>query len=514
MNISRALAICGPLSLTCLAASGFAACSSPDATPVARKQSGLIADQPYFPTTAAPRRVQLCWDRSSTLRFDFAVKSREVRRIANESWPVVANVEFVGWDKICEEPLGFGVTRLILMDGTELRQPMGDAGLFPPLLIPVSHPAFAGGLIPHQLGHVLGFKHEDGGTAEPTCPGDGETDWTPDGGVGTAALTPTDQRSIMRAAGICNPTPTPSNWDAIGAMQMYGPRTTAVRPLVTGYRPTMQDHLTQAVDVWPSQLSGNPYIWRFADGWLFAVQVPGTVPLQRYWHPGRTDYVTVATAETRNVAVAAGYQLDKTEGYVYPTPQPGTVPLDLYWSDLRLDHFSTTTDEGRNAALAAGYYFVRTEGYVFREPPYHLGWKYRHDGRQDYLLTAGNSPLAASADAAGYQFVGFDHLLLRYSLPGTTPLRTWWSGSREDHFATATSAGDSSAMGAGYVRIADQGHVFTAPLLGGLYALKSFWNGAAGDNFTSANSEAAALASGYTTVRIEGWVLPTQPPPP
>jgi len=98
---------------------------------------------------------------------------------------------------------------------------------------------------------------------------------------------------------------------------------------------------------------------------LYASQQPGTLSLDLYWSEELQDNATIATQESVETVLAAGYEKKATEGYVYPTEQPGTVPLKLYYNAELKDYYTTTPDSGEAAARESGYEFVRIEGYVF-----------------------------------------------------------------------------------------------------------------------------------------------------
>ncbi len=138
-----------------------------------------------------------------------------------------------------------------------------------------------------------------------------------------------------------------------------------------------------------------------------------TVPLKTYWHSGRNDNFTTATAVGEQSAVGVGYQFIRIEGYVFPTQQPGTVPLKLYWSGARNDNFTTATAAGDQAAQGAGYQLIRVEGYVY--------------------------PTQQT---------------------GTVPLKLFWSAARNDNFTTATFQGEQDAKAAGYQFVSVEGYVF------------------------------------------------------
>ncbi|NRA85876.1 MAG: hypothetical protein HRU28_00485 [Rhizobiales bacterium] len=97
-------------------------------------------------------------------------------------------------------------------------------------------------------------------------------------------------------------------------------------------------------------------------GCILTNKLPGTVPLNLYWHGGRGDNFTTATGAVD--AQNAGYQFIRTLGYIYTSPKNNTAPLRLHWSAARGDNFTSSTSQGAAAANAANYRSVRNEGFI------------------------------------------------------------------------------------------------------------------------------------------------------
>lgn len=106
-------------------------------------------------------------------------------------------------------------------------------------------------------------------------------------------------------------------------------------------------------------------------------ELPGTVPLYRYFHHGAIDhFYTTNSAEigttTPGDTGEHGYQ---SEGiivcYCYGTQEPGTTPLYRYWNFENTDHFYTadadeigeTTTPGQVGKL--GYTYKGVACYVY-----------------------------------------------------------------------------------------------------------------------------------------------------
>jgi hypothetical protein len=310
-------------------------------------------------------------------------------------------------------------------------------------------------------------------------------------------VTPWDGESVMN---YCRTTWTapPTFWDLYGIQQLYGRRTEAIVPIVTAFSASRGDHIP-----WYNAPAEAGYYVAYAEGWIFAFNAPGTVPLDLYWHAGRGDNMAVATAASRQAAVGAGYQFASTIGYVYPTAQTGTVPFKLYWGAASLDNFTTASAQGAQTALAAGYVYVRDEAYVFPNIPYEMLSYYYHSTRGDTLHARTGSALGAAASAAGYANYEFDGMVLRHSLPGTELFRQFWSAAREDHFLTGTVVGEQSARAAGYTELPLEGFVFTDQVAN-TSPFVSYWSTFTFDHATSPNINFTTQY--YQRVRNEGYM--------
>ena len=80
---------------------------------------------------------------------------------------------------------------------------------------------------------------------------------------------------------------------------------------------------------------------------LYTSQVPGTVPLYRYWN-GANDHLYTTNANeigttTPGVLGNHGHTSEGIAGYCFPHARPGTIPLYRYWKGAGADHFYTTS---------------------------------------------------------------------------------------------------------------------------------------------------------------------------
>jgi hypothetical protein len=204
------------------------------------------------------------------------------------------------------------------------------------------------------------------------------------------------------------------------------------------------------------------YVWYYDEGWVFTHQAPGTIPLSRYYSDDRNDNVTVATAEGSKAAREAGYGFNSTEGFVYPSPQPGTVALNLYFNAQHQDSLTTASPAAQQWALTSGYVFVRTEGYLFAEPPYLVVWRYWHDDIQRNVTTIIGGDLARQLESEGYKLGLVDASFVRYPVPGTTPVETYYNASKNAYLTVARAADKTAALDRGFEWVQLEGYLFDA----------------------------------------------------
>ena len=153
---------------------------------------------------------------------------------------------------------------------------------------------------------------------------------------------------------------------------------------------------------------------------------------------------------------------------------------------------------------------MRIEGYVFSSQlpgtvPLKLYWS---SERSDNFITATEKG-EQDAIAAGYQFARVEG----YVYPQENDLRLFWSNLREDNFTTATKQGESDAFAAKYNFVRNEGLVFSVQAAETV-PLKLYWNAQRGDNFSTSTAEGenTAISEGYRFARIDGYVFTNQQP--
>jgi hypothetical protein len=465
--------------------------------PVDTVQQKLFFDKSVKPWPGGT--VPVCFHPDTAARPDFPTYSKYVMNWARYSWPTVANVTFTGFG-VCSRPnVGPGAQVIIRDD-----QDGGSAiGFGAPDVYLVTQSLYAPGMTSHEFGHVLGFLHE---MQRSDFPAGTSRCADADKVAGDVLGTPPDRQSIMTWS-YCPESDAGelSTWDAVGVRKKYGTRVGSFVPVTTYGASTGTEFDTVA-------LSAPAYtIPKSASGWLFAKQLPGTIPLKRYTRNGRLRTVANPTSETE--LKNAGYTLVSTDGYIFPTSTVlgGTIALYQWKSTNGLNQAIYQTN---TRSPGSGWQVLRQEGWVFTERPYDLLWLLWYNNVTDNQTANQNATFLKGQpnpnDPNGvtnsweYLFVGYDSAVLRWQAPGTVPLKTFYSVERGDHFTTATKAGEDSALAAGYKFIRIDGFVYPTSQPG-LVPLKSYWSGSSADNMTTAS---IPRPSGYIDVRTEGYVFP------
>lgn len=113
---------------------------------------------------------------------------------------------------------------------------------------------------------------------------------------------------------------------------------------------------------WVVGTAGGVLLW----GWLLDAQDRSLIPLFRLSN-ARGDSLTT-TDSSRRASSPGGsspYRYIGEEGRVYPTSRPGTIPLMLWFSETRGDYFTTTDPRWRSRPVETSYHFVGIQGYIY-----------------------------------------------------------------------------------------------------------------------------------------------------
>ncbi|MBK9709761.1 MAG: protein kinase [Kouleothrix sp.] len=140
------------------------------------------------------------------------------------------------------------------------------------------------------------------------------------------------------------------------------------RVLKLFWNPQREDNITIArpESIEEQRITGGYQEIR-TEGYVFADQVPGSIPLKLFWNPQREDNITIARPESiEEQKITGGYQEIRTEGYVFADQVPGSVPLKLFWSDKRRENITAAAPESiEGVMLTGGYREIRIEGYLY-----------------------------------------------------------------------------------------------------------------------------------------------------
>jgi hypothetical protein len=481
-------------------------------------------------------QIPVCFDQNvAHADPNFAVNSVRVRVQAITSWSKFAKIDFTGWGTCGTNRNGMIVVHLIDVPV------VNSEGVYGGYAIPIGYPGanapstitidtktgILDATIVHEFGHALGFSHEMArpgfSSSLPNC------HQAPQSG-GNYLDTPPDVSSIM-AAGYCDAlgaSPALSFWDIWGLQNAYGIRYGGIKQVATAWNSSRTDYNTASTSERPS-VDAQGYQWLYADGWLYARQAPGTVPLQRYWNASRNDYFTTATPEGINSAIGAGYTFSETLGYVYPTQPQGTTTaaLKLYWKGSSQDNLTTANEKAQAAALADGYTFVRIEGYVFDylNVPFEQIWQLSNPSTGDTVsadLLAGS--LGMQLLTSGWSITSIDGGTINQPVPGTSAANVFWNASRGDYVLLAAEQDKSAFAAAGYVSTGGGG-AFYLDLVGYLFGSQydpsptsyvipyQRYPKGTRDNFTTSSGAGWAASHGYGSGTLQGYGLAQDPTP-
>jgi hypothetical protein len=193
--------------------------------------------------------------------------------------------------------------------------------------------------ITHEIGHAIGFQH---------------TNWMNTGDLATSLYhetknilgTPigTDVNSLMNG-GECNSGATGlSNFDIVAVQFLYpeNPPVAGTVPIFRYYsRNSSQDHFYTSNLNELGNGSNSGSVFEGVAFFAYTTQVPGTVPVYRYWHTGNSNGDHFYTLNQSDVSSDPTYLYEAIAFYAYPQPLNNSVPVHRYWSSTFDDHFYT-----------------------------------------------------------------------------------------------------------------------------------------------------------------------------
>lgn len=311
-------------------------------------------------------------------------------RAATEAWQGSANVYFE--HRASEDGSCTSSNNAVVFDvSPTTNQPYNARAFFPSFArtsrnILINSTAFGAiaprtltGILAHEVGHTLGFRHEHTRPEAASCFED--NNWR--------GVTPYDSGSVMHYAQ-CNGTNLGdyalTARDREGARSLYGlPEPAApagtVR-LVSWWSPGRLDNFVTSHPGWRGCVGATrspDYRFVRTEGFALdpaAPQPAGTIRLPAWYSPGRGDNYLTSHSSWQlqpgdSLTRMPDYGYVRLEGYAFsPTsPQPaGTVALYSWWDANRGDNWATTQHQAAGASgspLTPNYNFSRLEGYIY-----------------------------------------------------------------------------------------------------------------------------------------------------
>ncbi len=97
-----------------------------------------------------------------------------------------------------------------------------------------------------------------------------------------------------------------------------------------------------------------------------------TKPFHRFYHAQNTDHFYTSDEYEASLVVGWGWVYEGVEGYIYDIQVPGTVPLHRLNKTNQMtqdhDHFYTASEAERIAKINQGWEYDRIAGYVYTTP--------------------------------------------------------------------------------------------------------------------------------------------------
>lgn len=149
-------------------------------------------------------------------------------------------------------------------------------------------------------------------------------------------------------------------------------QTSRLIPLHSWWSGSNQDHLCTSDSRWAGSTGKKKDAYRYYrhEGYIYAPsgpQPPNTMPLYRWWSPGRKDQFTTTNPSWKGVPgqSKSGYRFVRLEGYVLKSSGSGRLPLKSYWSAKRTDNVATADSAWeKESRRNPDYRSFRIEGYL------------------------------------------------------------------------------------------------------------------------------------------------------
>lgn len=255
---------------------------------------------------------------------------------------------------------------------------------------------------------------------------------------------------------------------------------------------------------------------------VFSERTKGTIAVYEYRNAGNGDHLY--TSDFNELGRGKhGYAYRGIAGWVYPKETRETVALHRYYNPSSGDHLlSADFDEFGGKAGKDGYVYEGVFGWVppFRAPGTNtpvvksdpgLLVRYHNARTGDHRLTLGTQELGDAAD--GYEIEGIHGRLWPKRAAGTVPLYHYFNKERGDHLYTH-DFGEYWQGRDGYSYEGILGYVHPNQESNGI-ALHRYFSGGSLDtllttSFDELNGNTGG--NGYQYARVEGYVLPFNPP--
>ena len=255
---------------------------------------------------------------------------------------------------------------------------------------------------------------------------------------------------------------------------------------------------------------------------VFRERAKGTVAVYEYFNAGNGDHLY--TRDFNELGRGKhGYAYQGIAGWVYPNESKGTVALHRYYNPSSGDHLlSADFDEFGGKAGKDGYVYAGIVGWAlpFRAPGADspviktnpgLLVRYHNARTGDHRLTLGTEELGDAAD--GYVIESIHGRAWPKRATGTVPLYHYFNKERGDHLYTH-DFGEYWQGRDGYSYQGILAYVHSQPE-GDSIALHRYFSGGNLDTLLTTDFEELnrnAGGNGYQYARIEGYVLPFNPP--